>query len=475
MVDNSGLADFAIKYAMKKGASYAEARFEETEGSSFLLKNKQIEAAGFDKFSGIGIRIIADKAQGVTSTNILTKENIQKEIDATINAAKKAAKARYEKIILTEEKPNKEKYKVHQKISLLDTDVQEKIKNIIEVEKQISKLKINVSGLHLSYADQITEKLFINSEGTQIQSEIPRIGVFYYLTVQENGQTMQKFQQFGAAKGYEAMHEWAMPQRITEHVKLMHNNLSKGRKIKTKKPMDLVLGPEVVGIMVHESCGHPCEADRILGREAAQAGESFITPKMLGTRIGSNEVTIIDDPTLANSYGYFLYDDEGVKARVKYLYKNGLINEFLHNRQTAAAMQQEKSNGSARVVSYDKEPILRMSNTYFAPGKFTEEDLIEGVKNGIFMKTYMEWNIDDKRFNQKYTGSEAYLIENGKITAPVKEPVLEITTPQLWRSVDAAAKNLEFNAGSCGKGEPMQAIPVFFGGPSIRLRGVKLK
>ena len=194
---------------------------------------------------------------------------------------------------------------------------------------------------------------------------------------------------------------------------------------------------------------------------------------MINEKIGSDVVNIVDEPGIEGSYGYFLYDDEGVEDRRKYLYKNGKINDFLHNRETAKDMN-VKSNGSARASNYDKEAIVRMSNTFLLKGNYNENELIKDVKRGIYMKNFMEWNIDDKRWQQKYTGSECYLIENGEVTKPVKNPVIEITTPMLWKSVDAVADNFELHAGTCGKGESMQAIPVTFGGPSMRLRGIKL-
>ena len=193
-----------------------------------------------------------------------------------------------------------------------------------------------------------------------------------------------------------------------------------------------------------------------------------------GKRIGSPAVTIVDDPTIENGFGYYLFDDEGVKARRKVLMKNGIVNEFLHNRETAAKMGL-KSNGGARANGYDKEPLVRMSNTFVLPGNYDDEELFEGVKKGIFLKSFMEWNIDDKRWQQKYVGNEAYLIENGKITKPVRNPILEITTPGLWNAVDALGKKMEHFAGSCGKGEPMQGIPAWMGGPMMRLRNVHIK
>jgi len=192
----------------------------------------------------------------------------------------------------------------------------------------------------------------------------------------------------------------------------------------------------------------------------------------LGQRIGGKSASVIDDPTIGKSFGYYKYDDEGVKARKRYLIKEGMINEFLQNRETAALMG-AASNGSARANAYDVEPIVRMANTYIEPGDHSLEELIEGVDKGIFMKNYMEWNIDDKRLNQKYTACEAYLIEGGEIKGTLYRPKLEVTTQGFYSAIDACSKDLEFSAATCGKGEPMQAIPVFIGGPYVRLRGVK--
>jgi TldD protein len=239
--------------------------------------------------------------------------------------------------------------------------------------------------------------------------------------------------------------------------------------------MDVVCAPEVVGIMVHESAGHPYEADRILGREAAQAGESFISASMRGSRIGTDDVTVVDDPRLKNKYCHFRYDNEGVKARENTLIKNGIINSFLHNRETATAMGLPRSNGCSRASDYAKESMVRMSNTYLKKGTHTEDELIEGVHEGIYLKNYMEWNIDDRRLNQKYVGAESYYIKDGKIQYPVYNPVLEVTTPKLWSSVDGLGKKVTFHAGQCGKGEPMQGIPVTFGGPVMRLRNMRIQ
>jgi TldD protein len=115
-----------------------------------------------------------------------------------------------------------------------------------------------------------------------------------------------------------------------------------------------------------------------------------------------------------------------------------------------------------------------MSNTFVEPGDHTTEELIRMVRHGIYFKSFTEWNIDDKRLNQRYVGLEAYRIKNGEIGELVKAPVLEITTPALWGSVKARGKRMEFEAATCGKGDPMQGVPVWTGGPDTLLSGVRI-
>jgi TldD protein len=116
-----------------------------------------------------------------------------------------------------------------------------------------------------------------------------------------------------------------------------------------------------------------------------------------------------------------------------------------------------------------------MANTFVLPGELTEEELIEDVKDGVYMKSFTEWNIDDKRFNQRYVGREAYQIENGELTDPVARPVIETTTLKFWTAVDAVSKKVEFDAATCGKGDPSQGVPVYTGGPCLILRRVFVK
>ena len=270
----------------------------------------------------------------------------------------------------------------------------------------------------------------------------------------------------------EALKKWNLAEDAVSKTKELYEVLLKGKKV-PKGEIDIICGPEVTGIATHESVGHPTEADRIFGRESAQAGESFVSPDLLDTKYASEIVNVSDDPTIPSSYGYYLYDDEGVKARKKELIREGRATEFLHNRETASELG-IKSNGSARAMCYSVEPIIRMSNTYFEPGDYSFDELLEDIKFGIYIKSFMEWNIDDKRVNQRYVGLEAYLIENGEIKHPVRQPVIETTTFELLKKLDARGRDLEFDAGTCGKGEPIQGVPVWMGGPHLRFRKLRI-
>ncbi len=465
------IADYVLNYLLKLGASYVEARLELTKGSSYVFKNGVLQGGGLEDKNGLGIRFLVKNKLNFVSTNLLTKDSVKSIIDKSCKSTKTFLHLK-EEIRFSEEEIHKQKYSVSQKIKLENVSPETKIRLLKDIDKSILNTKINVPGRFLSLSDSETTEYLVTSEGSRIIANIPRVNFYYFLTI-TGKRSLQRYWQYGQTGGWESINNWKLTEKLSNEVKALGKNINNSIRAQ-KGVMDVICCPEITGIMVHESVGHPYEADRILGREAAQAGESFISVDMLGTRIGSEAVNVIDNPSIANSNGFYLFDSEGVRAKEKFLIKKGIINEFLHNRQTAANLGL-KSNGSSRSSDYDKEPIVRMSNTFFATGSFKEEELIEEIREGVYIKNFTEWNIDDKRYNQKYVGAEAYLIKNGEIKYPIFQPVLEIITPVLWKSIDAAANNFELHAGSCGKGEPMQALPVWFGGPSIRLRKVRMR
>jgi TldD protein len=471
MLDKS-IADFCVRLAERLGAQYAEARLEHAMGDGYALKNGSPEPSGFGEETGIGVRVLVNGALGFASTNRMDKRIITDLVKKVVTDTKKSAQINKTKITFVPEKPCIDKIIHKQKIKFNTIAPDKKLAYLQNMDRYILSLKnITIPQRIFTVSTSNEQKYFVNSEGSQIYTETPLFNFLYLLNVKEGTLTNQNYQEFSETTGWEATNKQFLP-ALKEKVYSLQLNLKKG--IHTpKEKLDVIISPQVAGIIAHESCGHPYEADRIFGREAAQAGESFITTRMMGDRIGTDIVNLVDDPTVRGKSGSYKYDDEGVLARRKYLIKKGMINEFLNNRETACKMNLH-SNGSSRAVAYAFEPIVRMSNTFFLPGKWTEEELIKDTRKGVYIKSFLEWNIDDKRFNFKSVGNDAYLIKNGKITDPVKTPAIEITTPQIYSSIDALTKKVVLYTGTCGKGEPTQGIPVTMGGPTIRMRGIKL-
>jgi len=469
------ITDYALDYARRKHIQYAEVRAHRTKNEQLVIKNGVLDAFLSTIDSGFCVRILTEGGLGFASTNKWTKDEAKAVVDTAYKFATMAK--RKDKITFAEEKGVEAKWSVPQKEKIEDVSPEQKIEELMEVDKRLSSQDgLNIPGRIIACSMTLTEKYFANSESSIISSFVPKIGPFAFITVVENGKPEQAYKQFGRSGGWEAFDEWKMAESLLHDARVLQKLIKEGKNVKPEK-MDLVCGPEVTGIAAHESCGHPTEADRILGREMSQAGRSFIYQGgsyWLGTTIGSNLVTIVDDPTVENSYGYYEYDDEGIKARPRYLYKNGVINEFLHNRETAAKLG-TRSNGSSRANSYSREAIVRMANTFLLPGDWTQEEIIEDVKYGIYMRSFTEWNIDDVRFNQRYVGREAYLIKDGELKHPIARPVIETTTQTWWSAVDAISKEIDYDAATCGKGDPMQGAPVYTGGPTIRLKEVYVR
>jgi len=469
------LAENAIRRGLALAANYVEARIQSDTESTYAMKNGVQDTFQMSKSLGIGVRILVSGVLGFASTDRLTKQGVDDLVKNAYEMTRSASRLVKDPVRLSPEKVIQTNWETKLTCSPENVSPEEKFDLLLEIERRLhpNEVNVNLPSRYITLSHERQEKLYANSEGTRIHSKLPRISLWFFLTASKPGKgTLQRWMYVGESRGWEAVKEWDPPELVSNEAKMLGRVLEEGAA-PPGDVTDLVLGSEVVGIVCHESCGHPQEADRILGREAAQAGESYLKPDMIGTRIGSEHVTIVDDPTLPRSFGYYLYDDEGVEAKERALISKGVIAGFLHNRETAAQLD-EKSNGAARSVAYSREPIIRMANTYMKPGDFSKEELFEDVKSGVYIKSFMEWNIDDRRFNQRYVGLEAYLIRGGEIDRPIRNPILEVTTPSLYSNVAAVSKEVDYQAATCGKGDPQQGVPVWTGGPEILVRGLRV-
>ncbi|MEM3851799.1 MAG: TldD/PmbA family protein [Methanomassiliicoccales archaeon] len=464
------LAEKALKLCEKKQAKYASVSLRETAElwMSFRNGSPVMIAPVIDE--GMSVRIAYADGIGFSSTNQLDTRGIS---DAVARAHSMARASKAPAPDLRSGVAENAKWEVAEKEKLDNLSDEEKIKRMLDLDKEITASTEHKSYRNLSYGEKRELKFYCDTEGTSVQGRDTKLEVSYLIMLQAGGETEQVYRDIGYTGGEEGFENASVVSKALEDVRGISRMLSEGKAFKRER-LDVICGSEVTGIACHESCGHPMEADRILGREASQAGKSFVTPASKGMRVGSRLVTIVDDPLLPNSFGYYEFDDEGVRARRRILYSEGVVNEFLQDRESGSRTG-AGSNGAGRSSSYALEPLVRMANTFLLPGDYTEEELIDEVKHGVFIKGFNEWNIDDRRYNQKYVGREAYMIENGEITTPVRSPVIEITTPGFWQAVTAVGRQLQFFGGSCGKGDPMQGMEVDMGGPMIKLSGVLIK
>ncbi|MHA1734191.1 MAG: TldD/PmbA family protein [Promethearchaeota archaeon] len=481
MEDGLDLAEYSVSFGVSRGASFVEARFVDAFEEVYAGFNGMLLGAVQKPKRGIGIRVLAGGGMGFCSTSRMEKGAVERIVGNAISMAR--ASSRENPIRFSEEKVVEASWETPVKREFSDVPQEDKMQWVYDLDKELKAhefskdLKTRTALLDL-YSE---EKFVVTSEGTKVRSRKSLISFYSFNTAQGHlGSEQRTFGKAGSA-GWEWLDEEHLVDSIVADNAALVKTAREAKPVVFDGPVDVIISPEIAGICAHENVGHPSEADRVLGREAAQAGESFYWDLLQGDKdrvgtikLGSDAVNVIDDPTLPGSAGFYLYDDEGVEARPRYLIKEGYLNELLLNREFAARFE-TVSNGSARAISFQREPITRMANTYFERGDHSLEELVEGVKRGILMKSFTEWNIDDRRFQSKYVGLESYLIEEGKLTdTMVRRPVLEITTTGLLTAVDAVSDDFEATYAHCGKSDPMQGVPVWTAGPNVRLRGIRL-
>ena len=237
------------------------------------------------------------------------------------------------------------------------------------------------------------------------------------------------------------------------------------------KPVDagkytVIVDPKLCGVFTHEAFGHLSEADFIYENQKLRE------IMKIGKRFGSDELSIVDDGTLAGEAGYNKYDSEGTPAQKTYLIKDGILTNRLHSRETAAKMN-EKPTGNARAISYGSEPIVRMTNTYMESRDQTFEEMLAGVDDGIYAKGSLGGQTNTEMFT--FSAEEAYKIKDGKICEQVRDVVLTGNVFETLMNIDAIGNDRVMfgGLGGCGKGG-QSPLRVSDGGPHIRIKNVTI-
>jgi TldD protein len=229
----------------------------------------------------------------------------------------------------------------------------------------------------------------------------------------------------------------------------------------------LIMNPDFVSLLTHEILGHPSEADRVLGKEMAWAGGAWWKDK-LGEQVGSEHLSVFDDPTIPGSLGWYYFDDEGVETKKTTLLEKGVLKNHMQNRETANDFRTQPS-ANMRATNYRFMPLIRMACTCIEPGDWNPKEMIKEVKSGYLVSNMKVPSIDMKRYNWSISSQYAQKIENGELTDLVRDVIVMGTAPEFFKSIDACGKDFTVRPiTNCGKGDPMQSMIMGNGGPSIR-------
>ncbi|MFV0258289.1 MAG: TldD/PmbA family protein [Acidimicrobiales bacterium] len=240
---------------------------------------------------------------------------------------------------------------------------------------------------------------------------------------------------------------------------------------------DVVLAADQMILQIHESIGHPLELDRILGDERNYAGTSFVTLDMIGSyRYGSDLLNVTFDPTVSGELASYGFDDDGTPAERRYLIRHGILQ-----RPLGGALSQQRAGvegvANSRASAWNRPPIDRMANLNVEPGDSSFDELVAGVERGVYLETNSSWSIDDSRNKFQFSCERGRLIEDGELTAVVRNPSYRGVSSTFWRSLNGVGDPSSFSVmgtPNCGKGEPSQMIWVGHASPPCRFTDVEV-
>ena len=468
----------SINILKRKGVDYADLRKVRSQSQRIKVKNGEVEGISSRESSGFGIRVLKDGAWGFSSSAVISEEEIERVASEALRIASASASVNKDKSKLSDAEPWVDVYRSSYLEDPFQVPLEAKIELLMKAVEAMKGDEIKVAEGSLAF--DRTWKLFLNTEGAEIDQVITQSGGGIVATASD-GQQVQKrsFPNSSggdlATKGYEFIRNLRLAEnaaRVKEEAiaLLSAPECPEGE-------MDVIIGGSQLALQVHESCGHPTELDRVLGSEISYAGGSFLTLEKLNNfQYGSTLVNITADATIKGGLGTFGYDDEGVRAQRSYLVREGLFVGYLTSRETALVLGQ-RSNGTMRADGWNRIPLIRMTNINLEPGEWNLDDLIANTEEGIYLDTNKSWSIDDQRLNFQFGTEIGWVIKRGKMGKMVKNPIYTGITPQFWKSCDAICNRESWHIWgipNCGKGEPSQIMKVAHGTSPARFRKMKV-
>ena len=440
-----------------KGADDGELFLEYCQSEAITLDDGRIRSASFDTMQGFGLRSIAGEAIGYAHASDLSEEAIKRAADTvksvqaghggTMSEAPKGTNQN----LYTDENP------------LGGVAFEDKVKLLGEIDAYARGKDKRVRQVSASIAGEWQAVQIIRADGERVGDIRPLVRLNVSVIVGEGDRMESGSYGAGGRLGFTTFVDpevWR--EQVDEALRQALVNLDSVAA--PAGEMDVVLGPGWPGILLHEAIGHGLEGDFNRKKTSAFAG-------LLGKRVAAEGVTVIDDGTLADRRGSLSVDDEGTPTSSTTLIEDGILVGYMQDRQNARLMG-AKPTGNGRRQSFAHAPMPRMTNTYMLAGKHKPGEILGSVKKGLYAVNFGGGQVDITSGKFVFSCTEAYLIENGKIGAPVKGATLIGNGPDVLTRVSMIGDDMALDPGIGTCGKDGQGVPVGVGQPTIRIDGL---
>ena len=452
---NKRVIENVLYAALSTGGDFAEIFVEDRFNTNINMVGGYVENSISGRDFGVGIRIFHGLNSAYAYTNNSKEDNL-------IKVAKEAAlaiKSSKKDIVLNLMESN---INSRHLIKIMPSNAEkskkvELLKRGYESAKAYDPLITQVTS---NYFDEEQNVLIANSEGLMVQDKRVRTRFKIQSVASKDGETQIGFYGPGGSMGFEIFDKIDV-----EEIGKEASRIAKTMILADYCPsgvMPVVIHNEFGGVLFHEACGHGLEATFV------SKGTSVFADK-LGERVASPLVTAIDDGTIPNEWGSLNIDDEGTPTQRNVLIENGILKSYLVDKLNGKRMGME-STGSARRQSYKFQPTSRMNNTFIANGNSTFEEIISSTEKGLFAKKLGGGSVNPATGDFNFAVMEGYLIENGKITKPVRGATLIGTGIKVLENIDMVGNNQTFGQGVCGSLSGM--VPTNVGQPTIRIKSL---
>ncbi len=424
---------------------FYDVRYVKTRSLTISLENGRVEKVKCDESSGKAFRVLKNGFWGFysTSAEISDDEGVRK---AEENARGKGRSR------ISEVEVRSGRFVLKPKIDPADVSIEEKVRLMRDVEKALRDDFI--VSTRVVYIENVRIFEYRDSSGVEVFYEVPRTGMIVQAVAK--GETLQFYsKRILKPAGYEIFGDNVF--EIAEEVRNVLGGLIKAGSPPSGK-MNVVVDPSLGGVFIHEAFGHAVEADHVL------QGSSVVADK-IGKKVANESVNVYDDPTL-KEFGFYPFDDEGVKAEKKAIIENGVLKSFLHSRETSAMLNGKPGNARAQGLDF---PIVRMSNTFIGEGDLSFEELLEEAKNGVYLVGSRGGETNPATGYFQFNAQFGYIVRNGELAEMIRDVSLSGNTLEILKDIKLG-KGLEFDPGFCGKSG--QLVPVADGSPPALIKAL---